>query len=283
MSNLRTLSEMKSKLLSSKKAPYLFLGILIGLILLFMVRSCVPDFSQEISYKIGQDTRWQDILLLGKQRNLVAFNQDLLTVIGKRQNLKIKIYPIYQKDLIKDLEQQQVDGILTTLFPSPNYESRFLFSEPYFLTGPVLIIPESISLDEWNKIPKKIIGTYLKVNELKSLSSLIGSDAQFKFYTDILAAFKDLAGQKIDGAIFPAIPSYTYVKTFYTNELKIASNPLNLEGIRLVVEKNEKGEMLISDFNEGLKDLKESGDYASMLDRWGLINVELINIPKSIL
>lgn len=277
MSNLRSLSEMKAKLLSSKKAPYVFLGILIGLFFLFIARSCAPDFSQETPYKIGQDTRWQDIILLGKQRNLVAFNQDLLTEIAKSKDLKIKIYPIYQKDLLKDLEQQQVDGILTTLLPSANYENRFLFSEPYFMTGPVLIIPESISLNEWDKIPKKVIGTYLKVNELKTLYSLIGSDAQFKFYTDILAAFKDLSRQKIDGAIFPAIPSYTYVNTFYLDELKIASNPLNAEGIRLVAEKNEKGENLIEDFNKGLKDLKESGDYVTMLGRWGLINVELID------
>lgn len=275
MAAFRTFDDMQRKFLSSGKARLIALAGIFGIFLLFLFfKGCSSEIVTDFEYSIGQDTEWREINLLGKQRNLVAFNQDLLTQIAKTENLRFKMVPVYNHDLISDLEQERVRAILTTLAPGPVYEGQFVFSDPYFLTGPVLVIPSSSSVKEWEEIPKKIIGTEIRSPSIARFEK--DPTVQKKFYDEILTALSDLSVYRIDGAIFPAIPAHTYVNTFYKNELKIVTPPLTGDGIRLVAKKNEIGELLVSKFNEGLKAVQESGAYAGMLERWGLVNVDRI-------
>ena len=65
---------------------------------------------------------------------------------------------------------------------------------------------------------------------------------------------------------------YTYVHTFYKNELKIATLPLTDKGIRLAAQRNEAGKELVERFNQGIAVLKANGEYHKLLERWGLVD-----------
>lgn len=251
---------------STKKKLAIILGLLLGLSLFYLLRSC--SFNQnEVYHRIGQDTRWKELHLQGKERNLVAFNNELLKAIAKQEHLLIHFIPT--SDLIGELEQGKVQGILTSLQPSYLYEN-LLFSDPYFLIGPVLIV--SSQAHPQHKREKKIIGI---PENSPFLSSLEHDPAtQVKIYDTILPALADLRDAHIDGAIFPAIPAYTFTESFYKHELKIATLPLTDDGIRLATLKNDAGKVLIEKFNAGLKKVKEKGTYNELLHRWGFINAE---------
>ena len=259
---------------SSKKIPYLVLGIILGLSFLFFIRSCSFNNHPDMTFHIGQDSRWATLNLMGKERNLTAFNNELLSSIAKLENFNIRIEITSAADLISDLEEGTLQGALTSVQPSYLNEENLIFSNPYFHIGPVLIIPSTAPIEGWNDKRKKIIGIPLYSPILTSLEE--DSTIQTKIYDDILHALSDLSDHKIDGAIFPAIPAKTYVRTFYRHELKIATLPLTDEAIRLTALKNEKGIMLIELFNKGLAALKKDETYDKFLDRWSLINVEKI-------
>ena len=227
-----------------------------------------------MTFHIGQDSRWATLNLMGKERNLTAFNNELLSSIAKLENFNIRIEITSAADLISDLEEGTLQGALTSVQPSYLNEENLIFSNPYFHIGPVLIIPSTAPIEGWNDKRKKIIGIPLYSPILTSLEE--DSTIQTKIYDDILHALSDLSDYKIDGAIFPAIPANTYVRTFYRHELKIATLPLTDEAIRLAALKNEKGIMLIELFNKGLATLKKDETYDKFLERWSLINVEKI-------
>lgn len=256
---------------NTEKLPFLILGFFLLLILLFWVRSCITNHS-EILFHIGQDSRWPGLGLMGRERNLTAFNQELLEEIAKAENFTVRMENSHASNLLSDLEKGVLQGALTIVEPNYMHEDGLIFSDPYFFTGPVLIIP--LSAPSHNEKRKKIIGIAAYSPFLLSLEK--DSTIQTKIYGDILSALSDLRGGTIDGAIFPAIPAYTYVNTFYKHELKIASTPLTQEGIRLAALKNEKGKFLIEHFNQGLAAIKASGAYDKLLKEWDFFDVEKI-------
>lgn len=267
-------SHGKNPFLHSKKITNLVFGIILGLSFLFFIRGCSFNNHPDRTFLIGQDSRWAALNLMGKERNLTAFNNELLSAIAKQENFSIRIDIIPAADLIRDLEEGTLQGVLTSVQPSYLTEENLIFSNPYFHIGPVLIIPSTARIEGWNDNSKKIVGIPFYSPILTSLEE--DPTIQTKIYDDILHALSDLSAHKIDGAIFPAIPANTYVRTFYKHELKIATLPLTDEAIRLAALKNEKGVMLIELFNKGLAALKKDETYDKFLDRWSLINVEKI-------
>lgn len=255
----------------SKKYRYVLMGALIGLSLFFLFRSCNSGTLNEPDYRIGQDRSWIDLNITGKERNLSAFNSDLLTAIAKQKHFRIQFLEVYNP--LKDLENGKLDGILTTLQPSYLYENRLLFSNPYFISGPVLIIPSN-GFPHGTEDHRKIIA----ISHHSPMLINIEQDPtiQIKIYEDIIPALEDLRGKRIDGAIFPAMQAYIYTNAFYRNEFQIVSLPLTNEGLRLITVKNPDGEFLIQEFNEGLEKLKTDGTYEELLKRWGFVNLEQI-------
>lgn len=272
ITHLQNLISYKQNLLSfAKRYRPIAIGVILGLSLFYLFKSCSLNHLPKDHYVIGEDTRWRELHLRGKERNLSAFNHELLSAIGKQEHFRIRLAITF--NLVKELEQGKLQGILTTLQPSYLNE-HLLFSEPYFLTGPVLILPAQIPIQELNGSNKKTIA----IPENSPLLSSLEQDPsiQIRIYDDILPALADLRERRIDGAIFPAILAHTYIKTFYKHELKIATFPLTGDGIRLATVKNEVGESLIKKFNDGLEALKQNGTYHDMQERWGLIDVEHI-------
>jgi polar amino acid transport system substrate-binding protein len=251
---------------------------ILGLSLFFLLNSCGK--SSEKKYLIGEDIRWPNLNLLGKERNLTAFNHDLLNKIANLEKFRVNIIPTQTPNLMSDLEQGKIQGILTILEPSYANENLFVFSDPYFLTGPVLIIPSSAPIEGWNEKARKIVGIETNSHALFELER--EPSIQIKLYDDIFRALADLSERRIDGVIIPVIPAVTYVTTFYKKDLKIVTPPLTNEGIRLAALKNEEGKWLVERFNAGLSTLKQNGTLAQMLLKWGLIDIELIRGPSSI-
>lgn len=245
--------------------------LLLAIFLFFILRSCATDFQSEPVYRIGQEQQWSEINLLGKQRNLNGFNQALMNQIGLAEEIKIELLPLDSKELFVELDNKKIQGALTFLLPSTDYEQRFIFSNPYFLVGPVLVLSKEMDLEKWKAIPNKEIGISLDSHVLPDLEQEF--DIHLRFYDEILSGLSDVSDHVIDGAIFPAIAAHTYVKTFYSDELQIATLPLNQMGIRLVVLNNDQGKNLIEKFNKGLKDAQDKGHYTNLLKQWSLIDV----------
>lgn len=284
MGSVHLVSEKDKNLFASKKNRYIALGCILGLALFFLFRGCSLSETLEKEYTIGQDSRWRGTNLMGNERNLSAFNNDLLAAIAKQGKFRIRFIVTPTTELLPNLEQGKLQAILTTLQPSYLHENRLIFSDPYFLTGPVLIIPATAPIEGWNEKAKKIVGilpnspVFLNLEQDPSIQLKLflekDPSIQIQLYDDTLKALSDLSARRIDGALIPAIPAYTYVRTFYKNELKVVTLPLSEEGVRLVALKNEEGELLIKHFNEGLAALKQNGTYKKMLEQWGLIDVE---------
>lgn len=274
MTKIRSPSSIGKRLFQPKNRLRLFLSCFLVAILILLIKSCSIDSQAKIDYYIGQDSLWPGLELMGKERNVMAFNSDLLTTIAKKENLHLHLINGSSAELFSSLEQGSLQGVITNLKSDYSNEGRLIFSEPYFLLGPVLIIPSTAPLEGFNEKAKKIIAVPSRTPNILNLEA--DPSIQIKLYDDMLRALADLSDHNIDGAIFPALPAHVYTKTFYSKELKIATLPLNDDGLRLAALKNETGEFLIKHFNKGLAEIKQNGTYQQLVEQWDLVNIEVI-------
>src|SRR5947209_5091837 len=95
-------------------------------------------------YRIGYDSTWHPIPLDGKERAMMGFVSELFQEIAKVEELQIKLINTGADYLFYGLNNGDFDGVLSSLTVASS--SKYLFSKPFYLLGPVLIVPFDSSI-----------------------------------------------------------------------------------------------------------------------------------------
>ena len=221
------------------------------------------------AYKIGRDDTWHPLNLMGKGRYLVAFSDDLLEAIGEEEDLRFLIATVDSSRLEKDLESGFYDGILSPMKPTSRLRSKFLFSDPYFLLGPVFVVHEDSEYTCLDDLRYGQVGVLEKTSLV--LNAQIDSSIVVRVFSNELQALDSLSREEIDAVLLNIFPAYIASAGAYKGQFKIIGSPLTDEGIRLVAKKGD-GEKLIAHFNAGLKVVREKSTYKTLIKKWGLVD-----------
>jgi len=217
-------------------------------------------------YVIGIDPSWYPLELMGKEAMVYAFSNDLLKEIARIKKISLSTINKNSDDLFTDLQKKQYDAVLSSIQPYLFYEKIYDFSDLYLATGPVLIVPSSSNLTSLDMMQGKEVAVIAgSTDELiieKYPSILI------RTYDSIPSALNDLSKGSLDGVICGILLAESYCKDLYAGILKIATPPLNNQGLRLITL-HGMNEELVQFFNQGLQELKASGQYNVLLKKWG--------------
>jgi polar amino acid transport system substrate-binding protein len=88
-------------------------------------------------------------------------------------------------------------------------------------------------------------------------------------YDSIPKALNAILNGTIDGAIVDILSAVAYCQDLYQGKLKIVTDPLNNEGLRML-SLHDQSQDLILHFNRGIEKLKSSGAYDKLLVKWNL-------------
>jgi polar amino acid transport system substrate-binding protein len=241
--------------------------VLIGIIL----KSCSNDEEGAGKlYYIARDPTWNLSTLMGKDKNMTAFSDDLLLNVAKTSNIRVHITNSSPESLFSGLYSGEYNAILAQTLPTPITQQTLLFSNPYFLLGPVLVTEANTNITSIEEMGGKTIGIEQGMStlfDIKKYPAFV-----FTSYDNVFKALGALDNDKIDGVLMNAFPAQIYIKTFYPNRLKIATAPLTKEGLRLVALKNSSNQQLIEAFNQSLNKFIADGTYDEMIKKWGLVN-----------
>lgn len=267
---------MRQSMLFSGKGAYrldscsfYFLAMLMVFGIVF--KSCSNQSSTKSpQFSIARDSSWYQVNLMGKDKNMTAFSDDLLVTIAKENRFRVKVIGNSPEALLSGIINREYDGILSSINPTPINQNSLIFSEPYFLLGPVLVVRFDSNFNSLEDMNGKMIG-------IESGSSQISVIQKYPSilltpYKTLLDALSALDDDRIDAVIVDALPAYIYTRTFYPNRLKVATKPLNQDGLRLIMAKNSANEKFVELFNERLKEMEESDTYDFLIKKWGLVN-----------
>jgi polar amino acid transport system substrate-binding protein len=218
--------------------------------------------------RVGIDGSWYPLSLYGKESNFVGFSSDLLAAISKASEIKLRPIISVSSDLLQDVNNGFFDGALTFLQPSISNENQYVFSEPFYLLGPVLMAAKNDPIYSLQDMEGKTVGvreSYPLVFEVSYPSMQIAT------YDNMNRAMSDLLNNRIDGVIMDVLQAHVQM-SIWPDKFKIVPPSLSKEGLRLISLNNPISQELVTLFNEGLENVQKEGVYQQLLDKWNLYN-----------
>jgi polar amino acid transport system substrate-binding protein len=246
--------------------------IILILLAIFLVwggaRSCsrINGLDPSKVFVIARDQNWYPLNLMGKEKAILAFSNEILLAIAKKEGLKLELVTVSADSLFANLEKGKYDAILSALTPSDFNKNSFAFSDPFLFIGPVLVVPANSTITSLSQLNKKIIGVRRGAHIVFDISEY---DILFTPYDNMNTAFSDLEKGRLAGIIMPALQAQHFILS-KGGKAKVVSTPLTNEGLRIVAKPGTHSDILIEKYNHGLKELKEEGTYDKLLHKWGL-------------
>lgn len=217
--------------------------------------------------KVGVDASWYPLQLGPRDNNVTAFSTELLTEIGKVEKIPFVKVTVNWNDLLEGLQQNQYEAIFSSMPPYIFNEKLYDFSDIYLYLGPVLVVPVSSSISSLDMLSGKEVAVITGSNNDLILQKAPG--VLIRYYDSIPQALNDIVHGTIDAAVIDVLSATAYCSDLYQGLLRIATPPLNDEGLRLITRHNMSSD-LIKGFNQGLAKLKKNGDYQRIMAKWGL-------------
>ncbi len=248
---------------------------LLGLLLLSLclVVSCFYSrpAARTTPYRIVRGSIPTEYGSFSMEKKIQGFSDDFLLTMSQMYNIKLQIETMQGALSLRLLENKDVDAVLT--FVSPNFLNirDYLFSEPFFIEGPVIVSRIGESYDSLKSIGERLVG--IDRGYLWTLQQNESLECIFQAYDSDTEMIEALVAGKIDAIILNSVVASSLVQGLYGNKIHVTSSPLLIRGFRLVVKKG-RNEELIQYLNEGLKSIVEKGTYGRMLRYWGLFNAK---------
>jgi polar amino acid transport system substrate-binding protein len=227
-----------------------------------------------LPYRIAIDITWYPLELYNKREEITIFTEQIAQAIADEQKLPLELLKIISENLVADLDGGEYDGVLAASSIVEVNVENYLFSDPYYLIGPVLIVSTTSpirSLKDLNSLKDKNIGVITGQNPIMPLYENKKINIVFYDYNNRFQMVNDVINGMIDGMVLSSVTANEYVEGVYKGQLKIVTLPLNTQGLCLIAKKNQR--KLINEFNLGLKAIKKNGIYDSLLKKWGLLTL----------
>ena len=248
--------------------------------------AAAPDSGK--TYVIGTDITFAPFEFQDVSGKFVGIDMDLMEAIAKDQNFKYEIKPLGFNAAVQALESNQVDGVIAGMSITDERKQKFDFSESYFESGVVMAISKN---NDTIKSYEDLKGKKVAVKtgtEGYSFAESIASKYGFTIvpFDDSSQMYDDVkTGNSV--ACFDDYPVLAYGVN-QNNGLKIVTEKEAGGSYGFAVGKG-KNQELMQKFNTGLTNLKASGEYDQILEkylgenasgpanqsRWGLIQDSL--------
>lgn len=274
---IQSLSQLRQMQLSSTaiRVIVILITLLVGW---FLVKGCNRLFVNEVTktYHIARKEVVYPVNLTGKERYLSVFSDDVMQAVAHVENIPVDITTVAYSDIYQALDNPHFDGVLTMRVPSIQNRSKFLLSDPFFVLGPVVVVRKDSTLKAVEDLKGRIVGVPSGISVANEVQKV--PDIYIVTYDTYSIALENLVNNKVDAVVMDAWPAYVYLSGFYSDMLKVATPPINRDGLRLVVRNDPVGELLLERFNDGLREIRSNGTFKALIDRWSLIDT--MNIQK---
>src|SRR5437899_3480393 len=112
------------------------------LLFLFLLVFCSCGKKERGSeLRIAIDPMWYSVNMPDRNREFNGFSNDFLQEVSVLQKMKIVKVRENWDNMLMRLQKKECEGILYSMQPYLFHEKQYDFSEPFLLTGPVLVLP----------------------------------------------------------------------------------------------------------------------------------------------
>ena len=218
------------------------------------------------TYKISSDSSFAPFVFQNDQSKYTGIDMELIKAIAKDQGFTLEISNPGFDAAVSDVQNGNADGMIAGMTVTDARKATFDFSDPYYTTNSILAVQESSTISSYEDLKGKTVGvkngtasqTFLEENKSKY-------GYKIKTFSDGASMYDSLNSGSV-AAIMDDEPVIKYaIKQGRKFKTPIEGTPSGQ--VAFAVQKDSNPE-LIEMFNNGLANLKESGEYQKILDKY---------------
>lgn len=201
----------------------------------------------------------------GNKDTIVGFDIDIANAIAKKLGVKLEIKDMDFKGLIPALQSGRIDMIVAGMTPTPDRAENVDFSDLYYNSQQVVVVKNDSPILKFDDLKGKTVAVQIGTTSEEAAKKI--PDVNLKQLNRVGDAFMDLKNGRCDAIVLEDTVANAYLKEY--KDMKILSmKEINTEegGMAVAVAKGNKE--LVNIINEVIKDLKASGEYDKLVDKW---------------
>ncbi|MHA7306451.1 amino acid ABC transporter substrate-binding protein/permease [Arthrobacter sp. TMN-49] len=219
------------------------------------------------TFSIATDTTFAPFEFRDGSGELVGIDMDLIRAIAKDQGFEVDIKSLGFDAALQALQSNQVAGVIAGMSITDERKKIFDFSAPYFDSGVQMAVAKNDQdIKSYAELSGKTV-TAKRGSEGETFANSIKDQYGFtvKALADSATMYDDVkAGNSV--AVFDDYPVLAY-GVGQNNGLKIVTEKEQGSSYGFAVNKGANAELL-SAFDTGLANLKASGEYDQILDKY---------------
>lgn len=265
------------KLVGGKQMKKKLIGIITAITLvssLFMVgcsgkkAETAKETKTDKVYKIATDLTYAPFEF-EKDGKYTGIDVELLEAIAKLEGFKYELKPMNFNGIIPALNANQIDGAIAGMSITDERKKVLDFSQPYYETGIVGVVKaennDIKSAEDFKgkkfAVKKGTTGSFYAEENKDKLGATI------RYFEDSPSMFQEVINGNAD-ITFEDYPVIAYSLSLEEKpKLKIVGDKLTKGEFGFGVKKGTNKELLDM-FNDGLKKLKENGEYEKILNKY---------------
>ena len=195
-----------------------------------------------------------------------GFDMELIVAIMKTQGAEVQLNNLPFDGLIPALQAGTIDIAMSGMTITEERQKRISFSEPYYDNGLVVMI-RSADKDTYKSVDDlkgKTLCAQIGTTGAITVSKMSGKNV--KLFNNGPEAFMELANKGCEAVIHDKPVVNYYIAKRGDKGVLVLPSQLNSEKSGIGVAKNNKE--LLKMVNDGLKAVKENGEYDRIYKKW---------------
>lgn len=202
------------------------------------------------------------------QGNLTGIDGEMMNWIAQKKGWKLEVYTTDFATLIPSILAKKADIVVDAMYITDERKKKVDFTDVWYSQGEGMIVPGDSTMTKREDAKDKVIGAQTGTAFIELAKSL--APKEIKYFNSQAELLKAVENKQVDVAFTDAAVVAWSLKQKPNPKLKIVEpyQPYFPGKIGAAVRKEDA--QLLSDLNSGLKELKASPDYMTILKKYGL-------------
>jgi polar amino acid transport system substrate-binding protein len=227
--------------------------------------STMPALAAKKELKVGSDCTYPPFEFVDTDGNkTTGFSVDLITAVADKMGMSTKIENTSWDGIIPGLINGNYDCIISSMTITEERKKAVNFSDPYFEANQAIVVKkDNKDIKKASDLSGKRVSVQISTTGDDAATAIKGVKGPDRFQTTPDALLALMNGNDEASIVDEPLALY-FIKQYPA--LKIANSDFEKEYYGIAV--NKKNPTLLRDINKALKDLKASGKYDEIVQKW---------------
>ena len=242
---------------------------LLGLMVIFFTNSLAQadtlgNIKKSKQLMVGVSYDNEPFSFLNRNKKLIGFDIELIKLIAKNLNVKIKFIEMKSKrQIINSIIGEKID-IVTSMLHNNKSDKYIDFSITYFYDGQSILSKNKTNKTSYKEFDGSKIGS-VEDSIAGKVFEIVQPLAELRYYTNINQLKKALINNEVD-AITANYSILSLHAKKSNGKLITIGKPFTLEPVAFGIKENESNFRDL--LNVIIQDIVKSGEYATLYEQW---------------